>query len=29
VTSAHSAGRAAVQKFSAWLEQELARDAIG
>ena len=29
VTSAHSAGRPAVQKFSAWLEQELARDAIG
>ena len=29
VTSAHSAGRPAVQKFSAWLEQELARDAAG
>ena len=27
--SAHSAGRPAVQKFSAWLEQELARDATG
>lgn len=29
VTSAHSAGRPAVQKFSAWLDQELARDATG
>ena len=29
VTSAHSAERPAVQKFRAWLERELALEAIG